>query len=133
MKNHRSGSNEGIQGDVKAEVLAVGRGAQAVKVVQGPLDSEALESILGDMRAAIAALQLTPIAHETLNRDLGQLEEAVKTPKPDRDRIGGVLTNLAGKLKMVGVVLTDGLALGESFKKIAAMVHLPLRALGIGS
>jgi len=63
---------------------------------------------------------------------VGQLEEAVKAPKPDKDRIGAILLGLAGKLKMVGVVLTDGIALGESIRKIAAMTHLSLKALGIG-
>jgi hypothetical protein len=125
--------NEGIQGNVQADVVAVGKGAQAVKVVHEAFDRGALQAALRQMRAEIAGLQLSPLEHETLQHDLGHLDEQVKAPEPDRDRIGGLLAGLAAKLKLVGVVLTEGVGLGESFKKISVLLHLSLKALGIGS
>ncbi len=132
MSRSRS-SNEGIQGNVQADVVAVGKGARAVKVVHGGLDRGALETLLTQVRAEIAALRLSPLEHQTLQQEVSRIQQEVEAPQPDRDRIGGLLTGLAAKLKMVGVVLTEGVGLGESLKKMSALVHLSLKALGIGS
>ena len=117
---------------MQADVVAVGTGARASKVVHGTPDREAVEAALAELRQALGALTLSPVARETVAVDVHTIEKEATAPKPDRDRIAGLLSGLTGKLKMVGVVLGEGVALGEAIKKIAALVKVPLSLLGLG-
>jgi hypothetical protein len=124
--------NQGIVGDVKADVVAVGAGARASKVVHAAPERDEVEAAIAELRQALGALALSPVARETVAADVRTIENEATAPKPDRERIAGLLSGLAGKLKMVGVVLGEGVALGEAIKKIAALVKVPLSLLGIG-
>jgi hypothetical protein len=51
--------------------------------------------------------------------------------RPSADRVGGILQSISGKLKMVGVVLTEVVALSEPVAKIASLLKIPLYLLGL--
>jgi hypothetical protein len=127
MKRQRGG-NEGIIGNVTANVLAVGQGATAIQN-QGSADTAALAGAIGDLRKAIDALGLTAPAREALKSDLDALEKAGKGAEPKPDRIGGILQSLSGKLKMVGTVLAETTALAGPVGKIAEALRVPLSHL----
>ncbi len=120
----RPETNEGIVGNVTANVLAVGRGATAIQN-QGAPDTAALATAVAELRKAVEALALAPPAREALKSDLDALEKA--GPKPDR--VGGILQSLSGKLKMVGAVLTESTALAVPLGKIAEALRVPLAHL----
>ncbi|MBS1853719.1 MAG: hypothetical protein JST11_00020 [Acidobacteria bacterium] len=124
----RQGANEGIIGNVTANVLAVGQGATAIQN-QGAADTAALSGAIGDLRKAIDALALAPPAREALKDDLDALEKAGKGAEPKPDHIGGILQNLSGKLKMVGTVLAETTALAGPVGRIAEALRVPLSHL----
>lgn len=132
MTPKSTGTNEGIQANtVVAEVQAVGKGAKAEKIVYGSPQREALDRAVADLTAALAALKLPAPAAAEVRGDVEALQEATRTETPDKDRVGGLLTSLAGKLKLVGIVLSETIGLGEPLKKIAELMQIPLGKLGI--
>jgi hypothetical protein len=124
--------NEGIQAKtVQAEVLAVGRGARAIKSVAAG-DAEALAQAIAQLREAIAGLGLQPAAREVLERDVSALAEDVQSGGTDGGKAESRLRGIADKLKMVGVVLGDVAALAEPVTKIAGLLRIPLSFLAGG-
>ena|SRR5579871_1208441 len=128
----RSQGNEGIQGNVTADVVAVGRNARASKTVtlsdQGRIE---LDQAIAQLHQAIAALQVSPVAQQALKEDVLQLQSAVTEDQPDHSKVGGILENIAGKLKMVGDVTKNAVELFEPLGKIAGLFHLSLAAIGL--
>jgi hypothetical protein len=106
--------NEGIQATtVNAEVLAVGRSAKASKIGSGGDDQGKLAQAVQQLDSALRALQLKSYAETGIEQDLKDLHAAVQAKEPQPDRVVQSLQGIGGKLKMVGVVLTDALALSE--------------------
>lgn len=129
-KAPRAQVNEGIQANtVTADVLAVGRGATATKNISG--SSPDVMKAIGELRTAIEALNLQPHAKAAIDEDLRTIDAAAQASPPEPERGGHALQNLAGKLKMVGIVLAEVVALSEPARKIAEMLQVPLRALGL--
>jgi hypothetical protein len=60
-----------------------------------------------------------------LASDVTKLEQAAKSKEANPDQVGGILQSIVGKLKMVGVVLGEAVAIAEPIKKIATMFGLP--------
>ena len=132
MKRKRDSHNEGIQGNVQAEVVAAGHGAKATKnVYTGSVNQAGLDSVLSELTKAIGALELPTLAADTLKKDVEELEDAARKPEPNRDRVKSVLESLSGKLKMVGVVLTETAALGAPLLKIAKLFQIQLTPFGL--
>jgi hypothetical protein len=109
-KSKKSGGKtviEGIQADsVTADVMAVGRGAKATKVVIGSSEeTKALADAVEALRAGLDTLDLDAEQRGVVDEDVEALEGAVKQEQLDVDKVGGALRNLQSKLKMVGVVL----------------------------
>jgi hypothetical protein len=122
--------NEGIQAtNVNAEVIAVGRGAKAYKATSG--DSQELTKAMDQLRAAIEALNLQPHAKAAITEDLTTLRTVAQANQPQPDRAGHALQSLAGKLKMVGVVLSEAVTLSEPVRRIAELLRVPLHLLGL--
>ena len=48
----------------------------------------------------------------------------------DTQEVSNLLQRIAGKLKMVGVVLTEAIALSEPIKRIAEIAGVSLKSLG---
>jgi hypothetical protein len=124
--------NEGIQATtVNAEVIAVGHGAKASKTTYGGDDQEKLGQAVQQLRSALEALQLQAHAKTAIEEDLKDLQFAVQSKEPKADQVSQILQGIGGKLKMVGVVLTDALALSEPITQIAHLLQIPLRLLGL--
>jgi hypothetical protein len=130
-RQNPTAGNQGIVGNVNASVVAVGSGATAIQTGRST-DGPALSEAIGELRKAIDALALKPPAREALAGDLDALEKAGKNAAPKPDHIGGILQSLSGKLRMVGVALTETTALAEPLGKIAAALRVTLSFLGIG-
>lgn len=128
----QANGNEGIQGNVTAEVVAVGRNARASKTVtlsdQGRVE---LDQAIAQLHQAIAALQVPPAAQQALKEDVSRLQSAATEDQPDHSKVGSILENIAGKLKMVGDVTKNAVALVEPLGKIAGLFHLSLAAIGL--
>jgi len=127
-----SSGNEGIQGNVTAEVVAVGRNARAIKITKlSGEDRAELEQAIAQLHKAIESLKIPPSAQEALKADVSSLKTVAVSDKPDRDKVGNILENIAGKLKMVGAVVGNTVALFEPLGKIAGLFHLSLAAIGL--
>lgn len=124
----RGDVNEGIQGNVHAEVVAVGRQARATKYA-GAVPIEDMRQAIAQLRAAIGGIGLPPPALKVLDNDLTGLDAAAQSDRPDRQKTEAHLTGIADKLKMVGIVLADVAALAEPARKIAELVRIPLSFL----
>ena len=126
-----AGVNEGIQATtVNAEVLAVGRNARASKTY-GPGEKEEIARAIQQLHEALDALQLQPHAKAAIDENLEELHSAVLSEEPKADDVVRALQAIGGKLKMVGVVLTDALALSAPIAQIAHMLQIPLHLLGL--
>jgi len=122
--------NEGIQAtNVSADVMAVGRGAQAIKYSPG--DAQQLAKAIEQLRAGLEGLNLQPHAKEAIKEDLAELHAATESKKPEPDRAARALQGLLGKLKMVGVVLSEVVSLSEPVRHIAGLLQIPLHLLGL--
>lgn len=119
--------NYGIQANnVTADVMAVGAGAKASKVIRSSGSQGEIQALISELHERLAQLPLQPAAKESLGEELNALKEAASNSQPQPDRVGGILRNLSGKLKMVGVLLTDSAALAEPIKKIASIFGVPV-------
>ena len=119
----RSGVNEGIQAaNVRADVLAVGRHARAVKKT-GPNDGAELGTAVRELRHAIDALALDRATRESLDSDLARLDDLRKEPAPS-PAAQDTLATLASKLKAAGVVLSETASLAAPIKTIATLLQL---------
>jgi|SRR5271165_4931896 len=122
--------NEGIRANsVTADVLAVGRGAQATKYSAG--NAQDLAKAIEQLRAGLECLNLQPQAKEAIKEDLVELNAAAESKQPQADRAGRALQSLSGKLKMVGVVLSEVVSLSEPIRQIAGLLQIPLHMLGL--
>ena len=106
-KKHSRQVIEGIQANtVSADVLAVGRGAKAIKYGVG--NAQDLAKAIEQLRVGLEGLNLQPNAKEIIKEDLAELHAATESKQPQADRAGRALQSLSGKLKMVGVVVLRG-------------------------
>jgi hypothetical protein len=123
--------NQGIQATaVNADVLAVGLNATASKTVYGGDQHAQVAQAVSQLVKALDALQLQANAKAAIAEDVTNLRAAVEKG-PSADRVGGILQSLAGKLRMVGIVLTQAAALSEPVTKIASLLRIPLHLLGL--
>ncbi len=124
--------NEGIQAQsVKADVLAVGRGAKAIKVVKGSVESLELIKAIAELRQGLDTLKLDAAARAVVEEDVSALGTEAEKKQPDAQEVSNLLQRIAGKLKMVGVVLTEAIALSEPIKRIAELAGVSLKSLGL--
>jgi hypothetical protein len=124
--------NEGIQGNVTAEVLAVGRNATANKWVTISGENRAeIDDAIARLNKAIGELQITPAAQKSLNSDVAKLQSEAISEKPDPAKVKGLMETIAEKLKLVVEVTKDAVALVEPLGKIAGIFHLSLAAIGL--
>ena len=131
MKREKRSVNKGIQArNVTADVLAVGDKAQAIKSVTS-VEREDLSKVISDLRQAIAELNLNENARTVVEEDVNKLESAIKKEQPDKTEVGGLLQSISGKLRMLGVVLSDTVSLVEPVKKIASFLGTTLKLLGL--
>jgi len=131
-KDRSTQANEGIQATtVSAEVLAVGRNAKASKTIYAGADQEKLAKAVAQLGSALEALQLQPQAKAALDEDLKNLHAAVQAKEVKTDHVSQILQGVASKLKAVGVVLTEVLALSGPVSQIAQLLQIPLHLIGL--
>lgn len=127
----RSGVNEGIQAtNVRADVLAVGRHARAVKRT-APTDHAALGSAIRELREALDALALDRATRDSLESELARLEELRTAPAPSPPAAQDTLAALASKLKAAGVVLSETASLAGPIKTIASLLKVAMTQIWI--
>jgi hypothetical protein len=121
-KRSRSSFNDGIQANtVTADVLAVGRGAHAKKVVLGHDDRQQLIDAVATLRRGIEGLQLSVTDRQIVTANVAALERVTQEdPEQARGRIAGLLSTL----KTVGVAVSDVATLIEPIRKIVGLLHL---------
>jgi len=118
----RSTTNAGIQANtVTADVMAVGSHARATKVVKTGEANQELLAMIAQLRNSISAMPLAPPAKAALEEDIVNLDSAVADKDTPPDRVDGILRSIVGKLKMVGVLMSDAVIIAEPLKKIAGL------------
>lgn len=124
--------NEGIQANtVQAEVMSVGRGAQATKTVTALPTADLTQAVAG-LQAALAQLVLQPQAKQVLDEDVGGLAKIAAAEKPDREQAKSHLKGISDKLRMGGIVLGDIASLAEPARRVAELLRVPLSYIGLG-
>ncbi len=133
MTRQRSTSgNEGIQAtNVTADVFAVGRGAKAIKTVQGNADNEKLVAAIRSLRSELDNLPLTKPQRDEIDHHAQALEQAAASKPSSSPETQGAFAKLVTILKDTGVVLKETAALAAPIQTIAGLLHLSLSALGI--
>jgi hypothetical protein len=122
--------NMGIQANnVSGEVIAVGERATASKSASG--DPQPVAQAIAQLQAALASLSLEPQAKAGIASDLAVLQATAPPNIPQAERAGHALMSLTARLKAVGVVLSEVVALSEPVSKIAEWLKVPLHLLGI--
>jgi hypothetical protein len=123
--------NEGIQATtVNADVLAVGRGAKATKVVHASDQVELLNAVR-NLERALAGMSLSDSAKQAVQKDCSKMKEAVQKKQPNSRQVGTLLQHLTRRLKTTGVIIKDVAGLIGPIEKIAGIVHLTLASLGV--
>jgi hypothetical protein len=131
-KNRAARANYGIQANqVSAEVLAVGENARASKTSLGPVQQQEFHAAVLELQAALNSLNLQPQAKAAIDKDVEVLRAETNTGDVNVERAGNTMQNLSGKLKTMGVVLSEVVGLAEPLQKLAAILHIPLHFLGV--
>jgi hypothetical protein len=125
--------NEGIQANnVTADILAVGRGAKAIKIVRSAAEAHELIKAIRELQQGLDELNLNPTAREVVEEDITELENIVILKHPDPEEIERLLKSMANKLKMVGVILAEVIALSTPISKIVKILGLSLKVMRPG-
>lgn len=131
MKN-RPSANEGIQANVvKAEVLAVGRGAKAVKTVLAESDRQEILTAVHSLQQELGKLKLDKPHLEAILQHAEELKSSAAQKQPSPEKVQGSLGMLITKLKQVGVVVKEVSGLISPIQTIAGLLHLSLSSLGL--
>ena len=117
--------NEGIQGNVNAEVLAVGRGARSKKIVNSER-CDTTERAIEQLRDAIAKLQVKPDAAKDVEKSLVAITAEFKQGQPDSAKVKSHIANVLDKLKSAGIAVAEIAAIVEPISKIAAVFGVSL-------
>jgi gamma-glutamyl phosphate reductase len=133
--NDQASHNSGLQANsVVGGAIAVGTNAQAHNHVIGTLDHEAAASMklaVAALQEALAGLGLPPPAVKVLQQETDGLHELAASGHAPVEKVQSLLSRLKDKLLMVGIVLTDVVALADPIKRIAESLKLPLSKLGL--
>jgi hypothetical protein len=123
---------EGIQAEtVQADVMAVGRGAKASKVITGAhVDSQEFAKAVEELRQALGSLNLNATQQGLVEEDVQELEEAAKKQQPDVQGAGSMLQSIVDKIRMAGIVVTEAVVFTEAARKLAELLGASLKGLG---
>jgi hypothetical protein len=131
-RKNRSSVNEGIQANVvKADVLAVGRGAKAVKMVLADADRKEILAAVGNIHQELGKLNLDKSHLDDVKRHAEELERTVTQKQASPEEVEGSLGMLIKKLKQLGVAVKEVAGLISPIQTIAGLLHLSLSSLGL--
>lgn len=126
--------NHGVQATtIHAEVFAVGTGATAIKNV-GTLDPErlaALKDAIANLEKGISQLGLKAPAADLAQQETREMAEMAASGDAKPEGFQHALKRLKDKLQMVGVVISDVVALAGPVKIIAQALGLSLALFGL--
>jgi hypothetical protein len=129
---NRQRSNEGIQANnVTADVLAVGRGAKAVKTVQGNADMEKLLAAMSAVRSQVDNLPLTKPQRDAVEEHAKNFESVAASKAANSPETQGAFKKFLEALKEVGIAVKETADLVAPINTIAGIIHLSLVALGL--
>ena len=118
--------NYGIAGNVRAKAVAVGTGARATVNETSSEGRGKLEAAIQELHAQLAALQISPAAHELVAGDVEKLRQLSPSDTAAPAHVSGILERLIEKLKMVNVAVETVAPLGGPLKAIAGLFGVPL-------
>ncbi len=122
--------NMGIQAEnVRAEVIAVGPNARALK--NTPEESRSVLKTIEQLKLALEALNLQPQVTADIAEDLASLHEMARGKHTEPERAGSIMQSLATRLKEVGIVVSEVVALSGPLGKIADWLRVSLHTLGM--
>jgi len=128
----RGTANEGIQANtVTADVIAVGRGAEAHKIVLAESDRKQLLQAVGTLHSEVDKLNLQTADRNELKQHASEIQNAVTAKESNPKQVEGALGRFVQKLKEVGIILKDVAELVAPLRTIAGLMHLPLVKLGL--
>jgi hypothetical protein len=131
-KERRSASNEGIQANVvNADVLAVGRGAHAIKMVLAEADRKQILEAVGQIHQELEHLNLSKPEVDVLKGHAEDLKQTVIKEDANPKEVEGALGKFIERLKQVGVVVKETAGLVAPIHTIASLLHLSLTSLGL--
>lgn len=132
MARKDGSANQGIVADtVKADVLAVGTNARAVKTVQAAGDASVIVAAIDELRSAVAALALPERTEKQLAVEIDAMHKAAGAPTPDRDAIEAALKSFTTKTNMVADLTSSGTKLVTAITGVAGAIGIGLKALGL--
>jgi len=118
---------------VTSGAFAGGKHGRATNIVYGSDVSQALAQAVQELQQALEVLNIPAEARDSINKDVTKLEAEAKKDQPDTDKVSGLLENIADKLKIVGIILSQVTALSGPAGKIAQLIGSSLKALGLGA
>ncbi len=119
--------NYGIAGNVRAKTVAVGTGAKAsVRETISSEGREKLEAAIEELHTQLAALQISPAAHDLVAGDVEKLRQLTPGGDAQPAHVAGILERLVEKLRMVNVAVDAVAPLAAPLKAIAASFGVPL-------
>jgi hypothetical protein len=131
-KKRWQGANEGIQANVvKADVLAVGRGAQAIKSVLSDSDRKDLVGAVAQLTQQVKSLNLDKVQVEELSKHAHEIERAVAKPRVDPKEVQSAMGKFLDHLKQVGVALKEVAGFVAPIETMAKLLHISLSSLGL--
>jgi hypothetical protein len=126
------GGNEGIQANVvKADVLAVGRGARAVKTVLASSDQKELLAAVAKLNQHLQSLAIDKAQLQELSKHTEQIREAVSKPQVDSTEVQGAAAKFVQRLKEVGVAVKEMAGFVAPLRTIGGLLHISLTTLGL--
>ena len=132
-KQNRTGANEGIQANVvKADVVAVGRGARAVKVMLSEGGRRELLEAVSKIHRELDKLDLSRQQQDEVKQHAAEIERMVTRKQADPKEAEGTLGKFVKKLQEVGVIVKETTGLLAPLRTIAGLFHLSLTSLGLG-
>ena len=131
-KRRLHASNEGIQADVvKADVLAVGRGARAVKTVLSDSDHMRLVAAVSMLGKQIDSLKLPKEHAAELASHAQEIGRAVAKADVNSTEVQSATGKFLQRLKQFGVAVKEVAGLVTPLETIGGLLHISLSALGL--
>jgi hypothetical protein len=131
-KKAKPAANYGIQANqVIGNTIVTGKNPRATTTILVTEERQQLYAAVREIQEALNSLSLQPQAKAVIKEEVDELHAATSATDVKADRVSSILKNLSGKLKMVGVVVSEVVALSEPLQKLAGMLHIPLHMLGI--
>ena len=133
MSKKSLSANYGVSAHtVTTGVLAVGPHAKAIgRGIRIVNQRAELAAALDHLRGALSAARLDQDSRRAVEADVRKLEGEAQQKKLDADAMGTILQRIATRLRSVGVILAETLALRQPIETIAGLIGTSMSLLGL--